>query len=962
MLVLLVTNMLVLAFNIHSVKAQGTITINADGSITPPTAPIQRNGNTYTLTANIAASADGIVIERDNIVLDGAGYTVTGNGNANGIRLISMSGVTVRNIMIRNFVIGIELYDSSDNSLSGDTVTAITNIGISLYSSSSNTLSSNTVTARYEDIFLWPASDNNALSGNTLTNSGSGIFLIGSSNNALSGNTVTNDHDGLVLNSSSGNTLSGNNIANNAGSGIFLENSSSNNFIFHNSFVSNPTQAAMDGLANIWDNGYPSGGNYWSDYVAKYPNAAEIDNSGLWNTPYVIQQQANNKDNYPLMRPWGSPPLTSSSTFVSCSPNPASVGSSVTCTATVSGSNPIGKVTWSTNSSTGSFSSPNPSSLSSGSCSTTYTDTNAGSVTIKATYIGDSNNEPSSGITTLTVIGSVTTNWEPSRDSYNFANVGGVGASDGWCYGMSSTAVLYFEQYFQTPFANPRAPFFPSQSSKAQSTYDLQPSASGELNNVALAIMVHQAYDLQSSAVTNLAALASLNEAHEFNELVANLKTGQPVALNLYPSVLSILHGCHDVVAWAYGELPDGTYKISIYDPDWPQDLLLNGVDYGKFAYYNPTGQTFTYNRGDAVFTAFRVIIPEPIQSSWFSWSAPSGPYTSGTIISNDQMKNWLQYSVPNYYIIVADKSVTVGVNGLEDYFTTPGNSQTFVCGIPGSSGIEEGNMQVYAVLGGTVPKVHDPGSSQSTIFISRVVDDSGQIVGYSYFLDASTTQGYLDYTVTPSNSGLSISAGDNALNATVTCFTATQQGYSVSEVLTTQIGAGQSFNPASPCAASFTASKTVVGQGYPVPINGTITNVGNNPENVTLTLSANTTTLDSETLLNLLNGTSVNLVYGVNTSSLAYGNYTLSAYCEPNGINEAANNFTYTGSLTVTIPGDLTGDFKVGLPDLVALAQAYGSKPGDANWNPNTDINGNGIVDLADLVILAQYYGQHYP
>jgi hypothetical protein len=65
---------------------------------------------------------------------------------------------------------------------------------------------------------------------------------------------------------------------------------------------------------------------------------------------------------------------------------------------------------------------------------------------------------------------------------------------------------------------------------------------------------------------------------------------------------------------------------------------------------------------------------------------------------------------------------------------------------------------------------------------------------------------------------------------------------------------------------------------------------------------------------------------------------------------------------LTEKIPGDLNLDREVSLADLVLLAQAYGSKPGDSNWNPNADINGNGIVDLADLVILAQHYGQHYP
>jgi len=62
-----------------------------------------------------------------------------------------------------------------------------------------------------------------------------------------------------------------------------------------------------DGSPNTWDNGYPSGGNYWSDYQTNYPTAAEIDGSGIWNTPYVID--SNNRDNYPLMNPWTPPDI-----------------------------------------------------------------------------------------------------------------------------------------------------------------------------------------------------------------------------------------------------------------------------------------------------------------------------------------------------------------------------------------------------------------------------------------------------------------------------------------------------------------------------------------------------------------------------------------------------------------------------------------------------------------------------
>jgi hypothetical protein len=64
----------------------------------------------------------------------------------------------------------------------------------------------------------------------------------------------------------------------------------------------------VDDSVNIWDDDYPSGGNYWSDYLTKYPNATEIDDTGIGDTAYEIN--ANNTDRYPLMIQYETTPPT----------------------------------------------------------------------------------------------------------------------------------------------------------------------------------------------------------------------------------------------------------------------------------------------------------------------------------------------------------------------------------------------------------------------------------------------------------------------------------------------------------------------------------------------------------------------------------------------------------------------------------------------------------------------------
>ena len=172
---LLLTSMLTLAFNIQSAKASGTIYIRADGSIEPSTAPISTVDNvTYIFTDDIY---DSIVVERDNIAVDGAGYTVQGTGSGTGISLSGRSNVTVQNTNIKNFGTGIWLESSPNNSLVGNNITHNS----------------------YDGIKLWRSSNYNSISGNNITNNDFGIWLFGSLNNSVVGSNIIDNHLGIYL-------------------------------------------------------------------------------------------------------------------------------------------------------------------------------------------------------------------------------------------------------------------------------------------------------------------------------------------------------------------------------------------------------------------------------------------------------------------------------------------------------------------------------------------------------------------------------------------------------------------------------------------------------------------------------------------------------------------------------------------------------------------------------------------
>lgn len=321
-----------------------TVLIGSDGHLNATVVPIRQQGNTYTLTSNMLNSS--IIVQKDNIVLDGAGYGLQGWSQtigdvAIGINVTNRANVTITDFAISQYTQPIWLKNSSSiiisnneinhgyphsilvDSSSNITITgnSISNGIVQLDNSSYNTISNNTIAGSYYvgiadyegrenqfvknsfiNTYLYCDGWESTVAENSVINAATCLRIEGEEI-SVSSNVFVNCTDGISLNGL--NCIISKNSLYNVSECLLLNDNpyqplTGNNTIYDNNFEGYTKAVHLwnsSTYADHWDNGKE--GNYWSSY-----NGSDGNGDGIGDNPYTLA--ANCTDNYPLMQPYNA--------------------------------------------------------------------------------------------------------------------------------------------------------------------------------------------------------------------------------------------------------------------------------------------------------------------------------------------------------------------------------------------------------------------------------------------------------------------------------------------------------------------------------------------------------------------------------------------------------------------------------------------------------------------------------
>jgi parallel beta-helix repeat protein len=219
-----------------------------------------------------------VVINKSiSLVGENRSTTIIDGNNAGTVVLVAADNVIIKGFTVRNGENGINVVSAYNCTVEGNLVKDNRVRGI-LISKSQNCTVRRNYAVRTKSMY--------------------GININASKNILVEENSATNNYfDGIGLFSSNKSIVRGNTVNNNSLFGIVVDYHSNYNIIYHNNLFNNNIQVASSNPTNVWDNG--AEGNYWGDY-------AEVDanGDGVGDTPYIVDKETKQQDNYPLIQPY----------------------------------------------------------------------------------------------------------------------------------------------------------------------------------------------------------------------------------------------------------------------------------------------------------------------------------------------------------------------------------------------------------------------------------------------------------------------------------------------------------------------------------------------------------------------------------------------------------------------------------------------------------------------------------
>jgi parallel beta-helix repeat protein len=244
----------------------------------------------------ILANCTGITVEDQNISGVNAGIelgfssaiallNLNVSGNSAGVIVFRSNGTSIMNVTASYGDIGVYLY-YSENATIRNSVTNRDNFGVGISRSAWIFVFNATAFYNPNCGISIGYSDHVTVANSTMIGNGAGFGNVGGGDTVIVNSTMSRNSVGITL------------------------MTTQRNRIFHNAFLNNTLEAEDTGGPDWWNDSYPSGGNYWSNYtgsdVFHGPNQNLPGADGIGDTPLLITRGAN-QDNYPLMSPY--PPL-----------------------------------------------------------------------------------------------------------------------------------------------------------------------------------------------------------------------------------------------------------------------------------------------------------------------------------------------------------------------------------------------------------------------------------------------------------------------------------------------------------------------------------------------------------------------------------------------------------------------------------------------------------------------------